>query len=167
MGLVLGGLLGGLLGGPFSTPGPPNMVFVLAANVGKDEWRSSQAVAGVVQMPTRLVALLVAERAATGAAGLEGLCQPLVRLLPQCMVSFCFGLLGLCTGNMVAHKVSEALFRRYILVLLLEAGLVLLMAGLGRNVAGAASASAFVLVCCVSRQGAPSKAVNTTPFLQK
>mmetsp|Transcript_46894 Transcript_46894/g.124628 ORF Transcript_46894/g.124628 Transcript_46894/m.124628 type:complete len:318 (-) Transcript_46894:107-1060(-) len=119
--LAVAGSASGVLGGIFSVGGPPFMVFVLVSGIGKDEWRSTQAVATTIMLPVRLTALLWTASRRT----------QLLALWPQCLIAFLSGLLGLAAGNCIAPHVSEQMFRNAILHFLFVGGVLMLTADSG------------------------------------
>eukprot|EP00931_Biecheleriopsis_adriatica_P066956 TRINITY_DN41175_c0_g1_i1.p1 TRINITY_DN41175_c0_g1~~TRINITY_DN41175_c0_g1_i1.p1 ORF type:complete len:140 (-),score=26.29 TRINITY_DN41175_c0_g1_i1:8-427(-) len=112
------------------------MIFVLVAQISKDEWRSTQAAVGILQLPVRLAAI-------TAGSSL----QDVERLWPEMLTSFAFGLLGLILGNRSAPYVSESVFRELILSFLLLGGLTMLTAETGKVTV------AVLVVACIMAVG--------------
>lgn len=118
--LVLGtGAVVGLMATLFISPGPPMMVFVLFAHIGRDEHRSTVAFASsLFWVPARLLVLL-------------GLGINLQQVQWHAIAGCLGGLVGMLIGNRVSRYVTQAQFRNAVLLLLSCAGLSFVFEGTG------------------------------------
>jgi len=115
------GLFSGLFGGLFAAPGPPLMVFVLVANIDKDEWRGTNSVINCMTFVSRILSFLWLDPDKLESGGIW---------LP-CVIVMVTSIGALLLGNILATRVSQATFRDLLLVFLFCGGLSLITAGMG------------------------------------
>lgn len=112
------GFLGGFLGGMSSVFGPPVIMFLTSLELGKEEFvgtiSSIYLFAGII---------LGATLAGFGVAGLGELIWSALATVPL--------FAGMMVGQVTRRRVSEALFRKVLLIMLLLIGLNLIRRGIG------------------------------------
>ncbi|GAB5035605.1 Hypothetical protein NocV09_02800260 [Nannochloropsis oceanica] len=134
MGRVLG-LASGVLAGLFGTGGPPLMVLVAVTDVGKDEWRASNAVIWLVDNVVRFAYLYAVQRQ-----------MALLNDGPSLVSLMIAGGVGVYAGSVLSPMVDGALFRRLLILLMLLGANVMLFAGTPGGVALSGVLSIFSLL---------------------
>lgn len=134
MGRVLG-LASGVLAGLFGTGGPPLMVLVAVTDVGKDEWRASNAVIWLVDNVVRFAYLYAVQRQ-----------MALLNDGPSLVSLMLAGGVGVYAGSVLSPMVDVALFRRLLILLMLLGANVMLFAGTPGGVALSGVLSIFSLL---------------------